>query len=142
MDFLLTCHSSSLLTRERMAQHVATQLAQAEADAARHACAAELAGCTAPVVALCAVHQSLPPSACAFPILTVASDGDLRLWDAASGSCQCRAATKGSPVWATASPTGGAVATATGDGTVQLWRILTEPGSQCQLAEWHTLEVR
>lgn len=112
---------------------------------AGRACVAALEGHGATVSALIAA-----PCAAAgdgsqprFVLATAASDGSLRLWDAAAKSgTGAAAAHKDGVVWAAWAPDASAIATAGADGTVCLWRVADDDALAAPPLLLHELKAR
>ena len=113
-------------------QEAHAQLKAAERALAGRACLATLEGHTSSVAALVAAPCAAAGDGCQprFVLATAASDGELRLWDAAAGtSAGAVAAHADGAAWAAWAPDASALATAGADGTLRLWRIADEDAS-------------
>ncbi len=119
---------------------MAEQLEAAQRDAARDACVAELQGTG---TSLCAFIAS-PSDNALQRIATLSTNGELRLWNGASGACrQTVSAHDSGAVWADWSPCGNWLATANTDGAVKLWSARGDAGDEAASLELaHTLQAR
>ena len=127
------------------AQEAHAKLKAAEQALAGRACLATLEGHTATVSALiaapCAAAGDGSPQR--FVLATAASDGGLRLWDAAAGSCAGAAAAHADGgAWAAWAPDARALATAGADGTLRLWRVTDDDACAAPPQQLHELKVR
>lgn len=140
---LLRLQCTRQLTCCRAVQDARIQLKAAEHANAGRACLAALEGHSATVSALIAAPCAAAGEQTRFMLATAASDGSLRLWDAAAGSGPgAVAAHKDGVVWAAWAPDASAIAIAGADGTVCLWRVADGDALAAPPQLLHELKVR
>ena len=126
-------------------QEARIKLKAAEHALAGRACVAALQGHSSAVSALVAAPCVVADDASQprFVLATAASDGELRLWDAAAGKSGAAAAAHADGVvWAAWAPDATALATAGADGTLRLWRVGEGDALAAPPQQLHELKVR